>query len=178
MAYGHEHKAISYKVKEAKVHSINEYDFANHFLNTFNHEPLKPESEIFEYYKNTKPTLPKIESFEFIEELEIEALYEKKKEEEFYLITAKQKNSLNSQFKIDNCAYIHPSTKFNDGDEVLLKTAYGKINFTLQHNKDVKKDCILIYAGAKKGNYLTPNISDEEAFSAMYQEVLVSIELS
>ena len=178
LAYGHEYKAISYKVKESQKNSINEYDFSNHFLQAFSYELLKPEHEIFEYYKNNQPVLPKIESFEFIEELEIEALYTQKKEDEFYLITAKQKNSLNSQFRIDNCAYLHPSVKYNDGDNVILKTLYGEATFVIKHDEDIKKDCILIFAGAKKGNYITPPIGDEESFSAMYQEVVVSIELS
>ena len=178
LSYGHEHKAISYKVKEAQENTICEYDFANHFLNAFNHEPLKPQAEIFEYYKNTQPSYSPIESFEFIEELEIDALYEQKKEDEFYLITSKQKNSLNSQFKIDNCAYVHPSSGYKDGDEVTLSTSYGQADFTMRINEDIKEECVLIHAGAKQGNYLTPHTSDEEAYSAIYQEVIVSIELS
>ena len=35
-----------------------------------------------------------IESFEFIEELEIEALYEDKEDDQYYLITGKRKNSI------------------------------------------------------------------------------------
>lgn len=178
LSYGHQHKAISYKVKEAASNTISEYEFAQHLLEEFNYECLNPEEEIFEYYKNMIPVLPEIDSFEFIEELEIDALYEQKNQDEFYLITAKYKSGLNSQFKIDNCAYIHPRAGFKDGVEVILSTVHGKAGFTLVHNEDVKEDCVLLYAGAKQGNYLTSHKSDEVSHNAMYQEVVVSIELS
>jgi len=178
LSYGHEYKAVSHAVKDKNDNCITEYELANYLLKTFESEALKPEDEIIEYYKNTKPILPQIESFEFIEELEIEALYEQKEKGEFYLITSKSKNALNSQFKIDNCAYVHPTSEYKDGDEVTLSTSYGQANFTIRINEDVKEECVLIHAGAKQGNYLTPHISDEEAYSAIYQEVIVSIELS
>ena len=178
LSYGHEYKAISNAVKKIDKNCISEYELANYLLKALDFDILKPEVEIIDYYKNTKPPLTKIESFEFIEELEIETLYEQKEDDEFYLITSKSKNALNSQFKIDNCAYLHPNSGFEDGAEVVLSTSNGEACFTIRHNEDVKKDCVLIYAGAKKVNYLTPHKSDEEAFSAMYQEVLVSIELS
>ena len=178
LSYGHQHKAISYKVKETALNTICEYDLSQYLLESFEYEGLKAEKEIFEYYKNTIPVLPKIDSFEFIEELEVEALYEQKTQDNFYLITAKYKTGLNSQFKIDNCAYIHPDAGFENGAEVILSTPHGKAAFTIRHSADVKKDCVLLYAGAKQGNYLTPHKSDEASYSAMYQEVLVSIELS
>ena len=175
LSYGHEYKAISNAVLPKDENSITEYELANYLLKAFELETLKPESEIINYYKNTSPTLPKIESFEFIEDIDIEVLYEEKKEEEFYLITSKNKNSLNSQFKIDNCAYLHPHSGYKDGDEVTLSTTFGEANFTVRHNEDVKLDCILIYAGAKQVNSITSHKSDDEAYSAVYQEVLVSI---
>ena len=177
LSYGHENKAISYAVKQKDENCISEYELTNHLLEKFNYEALKPELEIFEYYKNTNPKLPKIESFEFIEELEIEALYEDKEDDQYYLITGKRKNSLNSQFKIDNCAYFHSSSPFSDGVEVILYTDYGKAKFTVKLSDDIKENCILIHAGAKNVNYLTPNISDEVASSAIFQDVIVSIEL-
>ena len=45
-------------------------------------------------------------------------------------------------------------------------------------NDDIKDNCAFFFAGNKYVNYLTPNKDDEESFSAMYQEVLVNIELS
>ncbi|NQY93824.1 MAG: molybdopterin-dependent oxidoreductase, partial [Campylobacteraceae bacterium] len=177
LSYGHENKAISYAVKEKNINMLSEYELTAFLLDRFNYEPLKSELEIFDYYKNTSPKLPKIDSFEFIEELEIEPLYEDKEENQFYLITGKRKNSLNSQFKIDNCAYFHPSCGYDDQQEVILSTDHGKANFIVKHNIDIKENCILIHAGAKKGNYLTPAQSDEVAFSAIFQDVLVSIDL-
>ena len=181
LSYGHEYKAISDAVKLKDENCITEYELANFLLNSFGFDSLEPEEKILDYYINTKPDLPvspSIESFEFIEELEIDALYEQKKQDEFYLITAKAKNNLNSQFKIDNCAYLHSSSGFKDGAEVVLSSLHGKAKFTVRLCEDIHKESVLIYAGAKQGNYITPYKSDESSFSAIYQEVLVSIELS
>ena len=178
LSYGHENKAISYAVKEKMQHTISEYELSNFLLKTFDYEVLKEEEKIFDYYKNTKPKLPQIESFEFIEELDIEPLYEKIKQNQFYLITSKRKNSLNSQFKVDNNIYLHPLSGYENKQEVILKTEYGEAGFEVKLSEDVKENCVLIHAGAKKSNYLTPLKSDEVAFSAIFQDVIVSIELS
>jgi len=177
LSYGHENKAISYAVREKMENTLSEYELSNFLLNKFDYEVLKAEEEIFDYYKNTRPILPKIESFEFIEELDIEALYEKIKQNQFYLITSKRKNSLNSQFKVDNNVYLHPLSGYEEKQEVILKTEYGEANFEVKLSEDIKENCILIHAGAKKGNYLTPLKSDEVASSAIFQDVIVSIEL-
>ena len=67
---------------------------------------------------------------------------------------------------------------FKDNDEVLVSSKYGSAQFVVKINDDIKADCAFFYSGNKNANYLTPANEDESSFSAMYQEVLVEIELS
>lgn len=178
LSYGHEFKAISNIVKPKNENSINEYDLANYLLEQFGLEKLKDEDEILSYYENHKPQKEELETFEFIEELDIEPLYKEKTADNFYFITAKNKNSLNSQFASDDFVYLNSSSNFKDGDSVNISSKYGNANFIVKINDDIKSDCVFFFSGNKKVNYLTPNEEDESSNSTMYQEVLVEIELS
>lgn len=179
ISYGHEYKAVSNKVREKTTQSITEYELAQYLCNAFNLPALKEEQSVLEYYKNTIPERSHvIESFEFVEEADIVHLYEEKEEDEYYLITAKTKKCLNSQFKTDDNVYINSNCGINEGVEVTISSSYGQATFILKHSDDVKENCVLIYAGAKNVNHLTPHKSDESSFSAMFQEVLVTVELS
>ena len=178
LSYGHEFKAISQIVKEKELNSISEYDLANYLLENFNFDKLKSEDEIISYYENHKPIIEEFETFNFIEEVEIEPLYKEKTSSNFYLITAKNKNSLNSQFTNDNFVYLNANANFKDNDEVNISSKYGNAKFIVKIDDDIKENCAFFYAGNKNVNYLTPNDEDESSFSAMYQEVLVEIELS
>ena len=73
---------------------------------------------------------------------------------------------------------MHSSTNFKDEDIVTLSSKYGSAEFTVKINDDIKSDCVFLFAGNKNANYLTPFDEDESSNSAMYQEVLVEIELS
>lgn len=179
LSYGHQYKAVSYDLEEKHPNTISEYEFTKYLYEAFSFDDLKDENEAFEYYVNKKlEDNSFIEKFEFLEEIEVENFYEKKEEDEFYFITAKNKNNLNSQFKVDNHLYMHSSCGFEEGSEVKVSSSNGSTNFILKYNDDVKKDCVLCYSGNKNANYLTPFSSDEQSFSAIYQEVLVTVELS
>ena len=177
LSYGHEYKAISQVVEEAKENTISEYKLATYLIEKFGFKALKSEDEIIEYYTNAKVENEVFETFEFIEEVEIEHLYKNKTSSNFYLITGKSKNSLNSQFTIDNHVYLNSLSGFKDDDIVRISSAFGEANFVVKLNDDVKNECAFFYTGNKKTNYLTPNKADEESFSAMFQEVLIEIEL-
>jgi len=73
---------------------------------------------------------------------------------------------------------LHPSSGFKNEDNVLISSPYGETTFIVKINEDIKEGCAFFYTGNKKTNYLTPNKADEESFSAMFQEVLLEIELS
>lgn len=179
LSYGHENKAISYALEEKQDNSLSEYEFTTYMNEKFNFTGLIPEDEAFSYYANKKiEDNSFIEKFEFIEELEVENLYEEKEEDDFYFITAKRKNNLNSQFKSDSFLYMNPSCDFSDGDEVKVSSVNGEAKFIVKLNEDIKSDCVLCYSGNRNANFLTTHKSDEESFSATYQEVLVTVELS
>ena len=178
LSYGHEYKSISNIVKEKNPNTITEYELASFLIEKFGFEKLKDEDEIISYYENHKLELEEFETFEFVEEVDIEPLYKEKTSDNFYLITAKHKNSLNSQFAKDDFVYLNSATNFNNGDIVNISSKYGNVQFEVKINDDIKENCAFFYAGNKKVNYLTPNEEDESSFSAMYQEVLIEIELS
>jgi len=178
LSYGHEYKSFSQIVENAYENTINEYELTTYLVEEFGFKALKHEDDIINYYKNTNVVHEEFETFEFIEEVDIEPLYKHKTSSNFYLITGKSKNSLNSQFTVDNNVYLHPSSGFKNEDKVIIKSVYGEATFSVKINEDIKDECAFFYAGNKKTNYLTPNKEDEESFSAMFQEVLIEIELS
>ena len=178
LSYGHEYKSFSQIVENAYENTINEYELTTYLVKEFGFKALKHEDDIINYYKNTNVVHEEFETFEFIEEVDIEPLYKHKTSSNFYLITGKSKNSLNSQFTVDNNVYLHPSSGFKNEDKVIIKSVYGEATFSVKISEDIKDECAFFYAGNKKTNYLTPNKEDEESFSAMFQEVLIEIELS
>ncbi len=175
LPYGHTQRAISYEVEKKDKNTISEYELASFLIDKFDFESLEDEDYYFNYYKNHKVDYDIFEKFEFIEELEIEPLYRQKKEDEYYLITAKSKKSLNSQFKIDNFVYLNEKEGFEGGREVEISSKYGKAKFIVKIDNAIKEKCAFFYSGNKNTNYLTPYKQDEESNSAMYQEVLVKI---
>lgn len=178
LSYGHELKAISNIVEKRDENTISEYDLAKYLIEKFNFEKLKDEDEVIKYYIENEVEYEEIDNFEFIEDIDIEPLYKDKTENNFYLITAKGKKSLNSQFAKDDFVYLNSFTKFNDGDEVTISSKYGSAKFIVKIDDDIKENCAFFFAGNKNVNYLTPALEDENSNSAMYQEVLINIELS
>lgn len=178
VSYGSRHSSISNIVEEQNPNSISEYDLTKELLKRFNLASMKSEEEIISYYENHKVKYEHFEEFDFIEDIDIEPLYKEKTQNNFYLITAKNKNSLNSQFEVDNYVYLNSSTKFKYNDKVLISSKYGKAYFYVRISDSIKDNCAYFYAGNRFVNYLTPALEDEYASSAMFQEVLINIELS
>lgn len=178
LSYGHELKSISHVIKLKDENTISEYEMASFLIEEFNLEKLKTQDEIISYYEDHKPILKDFDTFKFIEDMEIEPLYKEKKDDNFYYITGKKRNSLNSQFAKDDFVYLHSSTNFKNDDVVKISSKYGNANFIVKINDNIKSNCAFFFTGNKHANYLTPALEDEVSNSAMYQEVLVQIELS
>jgi anaerobic selenocysteine-containing dehydrogenase len=178
LSYGHELKSISDVVIPRDENTMSEYELTSYLIEQFNLKELKKEDEIISYYENHKPKLEDFETFDFVEELDIEPLYKEKTNENFYFITGKSKKSLNSQFTNDDFVYLNSATNFKDGDSVSISSKYGSAKFIVKINDDIKSNCAFFFAGNKNANYLTPAKEDESSFSAIFQEVLVEIELS
>jgi anaerobic selenocysteine-containing dehydrogenase len=178
LSYGHELKSISDVVIPRDENTMSEYELTSYLIEQFNLKELKKEDEIISYYENHKPKLEDFETFDFVEELDIEPLYKEKTNENFYFITGKSKKSLNSQFTNDDFVYLNSATNFKNGDSVSISSKYGSAKFIVKINDDIKSNCAFFFAGNKNANYLTPAKEDESSFSAIFQEVLVEIELS
>ena len=178
LSYGHELKAISHEVKIKDENTISEYDLASFLIEQFNLKKLKSEDEVISYYEKHKPILEDFDTFEFIEDIDIEPLYKEKNDDNFYYITGKSKNSLNSQFAKDDFVYLHSSTNFKNDDVVRISSKYGNANFKVRIDDNIKSNCAFFFTGNKYANYLTPAQEDDASHSAIFQEVLVQIELS
>lgn len=178
LSYGHELKAISEVVEDKKENTISEYELSSYLLDKFSLEALKSEDEILAYYANHDTNTQAFEEFEFIEDLDVEPLYKDKTGDNFYLLTSKNKNSLNSQFATDSFVYLNSSANFSEDTKVKVSSKYGEATFFVKIDDNIKDGCAFFYAGNKKVNYLTANKEDELANSAMFQEVLLDIELS
>ena len=94
---------------------------------------------------------------------------------EYWLITPKASNALNTQFKRDNNITLHPNLGFKESAMVTVSSAYGEHQFVVKLDQDMREDSVLIYANAIGVNFLTPNILSEEGDGACYQEVKVKI---
>ncbi|MCH9740408.1 MAG: molybdopterin-dependent oxidoreductase [Epsilonproteobacteria bacterium] len=101
-----------------------------------------------------------------------------KKEEvitEYWLVTPKANNALNTQFKRDNQITIHSSLGFADGETIIAYSDWGEHEFVVKCSNSMRNDTVLIYANAKGVNYLTPNMLSDEGDNACYQEVKIKI---
>lgn len=176
LSYGHEYKAISFKQINAK-NTISEYDLYKILYESFFDKKVIKENDVFEYYKNTKSEKFVLNKYNFIDSLDIHDLSINMKDNEYYFITAKSKNSLNSQFKIDNKIYLHSSSNFKKDDQVLVKSIYGEYQFSVVISDKIKTKCALFYSGNRGANYLTADKSDKYAFSAAFQELVISIDI-
>ncbi len=128
-----------------------------------------------------------IDEFEFIDDFEdyfetnkrlTKARKKSKKEiisDEYWLVTPKVNNSLNTQFKRDNKITIHENLGFNNGEKIIAYSKWGEHEFIVKNSSSMRKDTVLIYANAEGVNYLTPSIISDEGNNACYQEVKLKL---
>ncbi len=187
-SYSHEYVGLMPKLKEEEF-GISEYNLTKYLLARFDYPNLEPKAKYIEkivesnsnfenHYITSKSydNLPYSEEdfyFEFIEESEDESKL--KDEDGFYLITPKYKYSLNSQFKTNSYAYIHPCHGFLDDEEVVISSKYGELLIKIKNSTDLREDCILIHSGVDGVNKLTPSLLSLEGDGACFQEVKVKI---
>jgi anaerobic selenocysteine-containing dehydrogenase len=100
----------------------------------------------------------------------------KRKKEEYWLITPKATHALNTQFKRDNTVLLHPNLGYKNKEEIIISSEYGEHKFVVKNSEDIREDCVVIRANVIGVNYLTPPIISEEGEGACYQEVKVFLE--
>lgn len=190
-SYGTDFVGRMPKFVESEI-GISEVDLTNHLCTAFGFEKLPEEKVIIEeivgnnifekdgYLRNKEYVeIPYSngfytddEKFQFMDELD-DVVCEA---EGFYLITCKQRHSLNSQFKRDTHIYLPPVCDYRDGDLVRAVSPYGEAEFVVKIDPDLRDDCVKIFSGTPGVNYLTPDELSLEGDSAIYQETRIVLE--
>jgi len=127
------------------------------------------------------------EDFEFIDDFyddfeDIKALTKFRKrvvvdDEELWLLTPKSSKRLNTQFQNgENIVYLHPTLGYKEGENVIVKSIWGKLKVSVVLSKDLRDDCALIKYDVEGVNNLTPPICSCEGSMACYGDVKVKIE--
>jgi len=193
LSYGHQYVGTMPVLSKSEF-GISEYDLTQYLMQSFSYDALEAPSVYIDKildsnakkkgaYKVSKSydTIPyhdkfytDDEKFIFVDEVEDDGL----RGLGMFLITSKNKHSLNSQFKRDTYVHLSPKTGFSDGDKVLVSSMYGKCEFEVKLSDALRDDCVLIYSGTHGVNYLTPDKLSEEGDSAVYQDVLLTVELA
>ncbi|MCK5293846.1 MAG: molybdopterin-dependent oxidoreductase, partial [Arcobacteraceae bacterium] len=171
LSYSHDEVRYCEICEETSL-AISEYELTAYLYKEFNFDGLLNEEEYLDCFKTIVNKKPKVEfkeqSLDDIKEIILN-------EDEYYLITSKSKNTLNSQFKYNKYAYIHPSLGIKDDEEIVLSSKYGEIKIKVKNNNTIYKRAILIYAGNKQVNYLTSNEISEYGNNAIFQDIKVTI---
>jgi anaerobic selenocysteine-containing dehydrogenase len=161
-SYGTDFVGRMPKLTESEI-GISEVDLTNYLCEVFGFEKLPDEkvmieeivgNNIFEkdgYLRNKEYVeIPYSngfytddEKFQFMDELDDTPC----EAEGFYLITCKQRHSLNSQFKRDKHIYLPPVCDYKDGDLVRAVSPYGEAEFVVKVDPDLRDDCVMIYSG-------------------------------
>lgn len=191
LSYGHPFIGRMPKCVESSI-GISEYALTQNLLEAFGHETLPSEQSLIEgviasnsveiegmLLSKTYETLPyekqfytKSGLFEFMDEFEDEPL----EEEGFFLLTAKQNKSLNSQFVTDDYLYVPSHLGLVQEQRVRLKSPYGSAVYSVMPSPKLRDDCFLLYSGAKNVNQLTPHMRSQEGNNAVFQNVKVTLE--
>jgi len=169
---------------------ISEYDLSAHLCKKFD---IKLEEEEF-YLKHFKSfsvkkingctvvenrqSIPYKDEFDtddgefvFLEEYEAHKI----NNEELHLITPKSTKSLNSQFNREEKVYLHSALGYKKDSEITISSSNGEVSLIVEHNDDLRQDCVLIYSGTKGVNNLTSSKHSLDAKSAIFQENRVKI---
>lgn len=171
LSYGHD-EIIFTDICQENYASISEYELTSYLFDKFSFTELLSEQEYINSFKlkvNEKPQI----NFKEVPSTNIEPI--KLEKNQFHLITAKSKNSLNSQFKSDSYIYIHPSYGYKDNQEIILSSKIARSMFKVKNSIDVQKNSILVYSGNKDINRLTTNQISQYGNNAIYQELIVTI---
>ncbi len=188
-SYSHHALLEMPKVKEVDF-GISEYDLAAALCEEFEID-IQSEEEYLRHFKKyavlnmegvkeveSREDVPYKEGFDtddgefcFMDELD----FDMDMENDFFLITPKAKSSLNSQFKREKHAYLHPSLGVKDGEMIEVISDFGSVVLPVKTTEDVRGDCVLIYSGTPGVNNITPDHHSYEGKSAVFQDVKVKI---
>ena len=170
-SYGHDEVTFC-EICEENDYAISEYDLTSYLFKEFGFDGLLSEDEYLDCFKtkiNDKPDINFINhNTKNVELLDL-------KDDEFYLITSKNTDTLNSQFKYDDYAYIHPSKGFADNQLVTISSKIDSIQIKVKNDERIYSNSILIYAGNKQVNRLTSNEISDCGTNATFQDIKLTV---
>ncbi len=196
LSYGHQYVTKMNKVIDSDI-GISEYEFTRvlfemiglgefenekHYLNvwekqlqTLNDYPVSPDYQTLPYADGFGVNSDEL--FEFMNDYEDD--YEEDNEmseARYWLLSPKGSKSLNTQFIRGEKIIIPQSNNFKNGEKVRVVSEYGQAEFIVKFSGDLRDDCVIIHAGSKGLNRLTPPTINIEGNSPCYQEVKVILE--
>ncbi len=159
LSYHHHHIQAMNQITKSNF-GISEYNFTKEILKILNIDTLKKEDEYIKHWLNQSPTFQEIpycdgfgedsdEEFEFMDDFDdyfidikrfIRVRKRKEKEDknkEYWLITPKASNSLNSQFKRIDYAIVHPNCGFKDKQKIKVSSEYGELELYVKCSRDI-----------------------------------------
>jgi len=172
LSYGHD-DVFFCEVCEENDDAISEFELTSYLFDAFNYDGLLSEDEYMNCFKKKINDKPKIK-FIYQETKNVELL--EIKDDEFYLLTSKHTDTLNSQFKYDEYAYIHPKNGFKNDQNISVKSDVGTIKIKVKNDDKVHEKSILIYAGNKEVNKITPNTLSDCGTNAVFQDIKLTIQ--
>lgn len=166
-----EYELFAYLCKEFSVELESEEFYINHFK-SFGVEKIKGS-----FVVKNRDEIPYQDGFDtddgeflFLEEFDSLTISDK-----LHLITPKSVTSLNSQFRREDCVYIHSSLGFKEDEDVLVSSDKASISLKVKLNDDLRADCVMIYSGTKGVNNLTSSKHSQDGKNAIYQEHRVEV---
>lgn len=187
-SYGHNYAAHMPCIEE-NASALSEYEVASFMAKKY-HLECKPESEYIQafiqqcnanegyYQAKKKITRPYAKGF-YTEDKRFHFLTQavniSQEKKGFYLLTSKSASALNSQFNTDHNLYVNPEVGFKEGEMVEVSNAMGTICVCVKHDKNLRKDCVLMYSGNKYVNHVTSDKLSKDAVGPIYQELQVEI---
>lgn len=143
-------------------YGIDEYQFTKEMFKRFNFDGLLDEEEYISKIYKLKREIKKInKKVEFID-------YEIDYKDTIYLVTAKQKDSLNSQFKKDTFAYMNDY----EGD-MIIESKVGNMKVQVKKDTNIPKNVVFMYSGSGVNKIISSN-----GYNATYSEEIKCTKLS
>lgn len=171
LSYGHDEVRFC-EVCEENNDAVSEYELTSYLYKEFGFDGLLGEDEYLDCFKtkvNDKPDIQFIaQDTKNVELLDL-------KDDEYYLLTSKNTDTLNSQFKYDDYAYIHPSKGFVDNQLVTVSSKIDTIQIKVKNDERIYSNSILIYAGNKQVNKLTSNELSDCGTNATFQDIRLTV---
>ncbi len=191
--YGHEYISLMPKLRDEN--GISEYELSTHLCKTLLNIKLKKEKEYIEQFLKSNSTkkngyyisktyidIPYAKGFytdsgkfKFLDDFDDDFEDDYLDDEGFYIITAKHKKALNSSFFRDDFLYVSSTLSLIEGDKVEVSSPYGKAEFEIKVDENLRRDTLFCYAGNRKFNYLTSSMVSLEGECAVFQEMKVDI---